>query len=72
MALIDLIGWLAAALFAASYFLKNPKNLRIIQAIAAIFWIWYGLKLNSAQVVITNATVVIMALYTMHKFKGVK
>ncbi len=54
MSAIDAIGWAATALFAASYFCKEPTALRRTQALAALVWIAYGVALKSAPVIVAN------------------
>ena len=36
--MFEWVGWIATALFAASYFFKQPHRLRYIQAVAALLW----------------------------------
>ena len=40
--MLDLIGWVATAIFSSSYFFRRPASLRRIQALAACLWIAYG------------------------------
>ncbi len=56
------IGWFATGLFAASYAAKSPRVLRMIQALAACFWIAYGSALGAAPVVAANAIVAVAAI----------
>ena len=57
MSVTDAIGWTATALFAASYFCKEPATLRRTQALAALVWIAYGVALKSAPVIVANVVV---------------
>ncbi len=59
------IGWIATALFGASYFFKHQTHLRAIQAAAATLWIGYGLSLGAMPVVVANAIVAILALVSI-------
>ena len=61
MSVIDAIGWTATALFAASYFCKEPATLRRTQALAALVWIAYGVALESAPVIVANLVVASLA-----------
>jgi len=45
--MISLIGWLATAIVTASYFFRNHKTLRAVQALGAIVWLTYGILINS-------------------------
>lgn len=57
----DWIGWIAAATFAASYFFKDQKTLRLIQAVAALMWMTYGIVNHSWPIIVANAVVTAMA-----------
>ena len=57
MSAMDAIGWVATAIFAASYFCKEPATLRRTQALAALVWIAYGVALQSAPVIVANVVV---------------
>ena len=60
----DLIGWAATATFATSYFCREPRTLRLIQAAAATMWLAYGIALNAAPVIVANVMVVGLALWS--------
>jgi len=60
----DWIGWLATTIFVASYFSKDQRKLRRIQAMAAVLWVAYGAILHAGPVVIANLLVAGMALYS--------
>jgi len=52
--MLDAIGWLATAVFSASYFFREPGALRRIQAVAACLWVAYGLPIGAVPVVAAN------------------
>ena len=60
----DLIGWAATATFATSYFCREPRTLRLIQAAAATMWLAYGIALNAAPVIVANVIVASLALWS--------
>ena len=60
----DWIGWLATAIFAFSYFVRNPTTMRWVQACAAICWILYGVLLHATPVIAANLIVVTLAAFT--------
>jgi uncharacterized protein with PQ loop repeat len=62
--MISSIGWLATALVTASYFFRNHKTLRIMQALGAVVWLTYGLLINSKPVVVANIIVAVVAFYS--------
>lgn len=62
--MISLIGWLATALVTASYFFRNHKTLRMMQALGAVVWLTYGVLINSKPVIVANIIVAVVALYS--------
>ncbi|HEX4949818.1 MAG TPA: YgjV family protein [Blastocatellia bacterium] len=60
--MFEWIGWIATAVFAASYFFKQPQRLRYIQAFAALLWIGYGIFLQAPPIIVSNLVVAILAL----------
>jgi hypothetical protein len=62
--LISWIGWVATAVFAVSYFCKTPKSLRLVQAVAALMWVTYGVLINAMPVVVANIIVALAAVYS--------
>jgi hypothetical protein len=59
---LDWIGWVATALFASSYFFKQPMALRKVQAVAALLWVVYGLIIHALPVVVANVVVAAVAV----------
>jgi hypothetical protein len=62
--LIDGLGWLATAVFVASYFCKTQTMLRRVQAVGAGLWLGYGVLLHAVPVVAANLIVATVALYS--------
>jgi hypothetical protein len=62
--MLELTGWIATAIFSASYFVRQPAALRRVQALAACLWIAYGLAIGALPVVIANVIVAAAALYS--------
>ena len=62
--MISLVGWLATALVTASYFFRNHKTLRVMQALGAAAWLTYGILINSKPVMVANIIVAVVALYS--------
>ena len=58
----DSIGWLATAVFTASYFTKNTVTLRRVQGCAACLWIAYGVLLHATPVIVANVMVAGVAI----------
>ncbi len=61
---LTIIGWLATAVFASSYFFRRPLTLRRIQAGAALLWVMYGIAIDAVPVVVANLIVAAAALYS--------
>jgi hypothetical protein len=62
--MLSAIGWLATAVFSASYFFRAPVMLRCLQAAAACLWIVYGVAIRAWPVVIANLIVAVAASAT--------
>lgn len=69
--MIDWIGWLATAVFAASYLSRRAETLRLVQAGAALLWIVYGVLIHAVPVVVANLVVAIMAVWTVFSARKV-
>ncbi|MFZ3213519.1 MAG: YgjV family protein [Terriglobales bacterium] len=62
--MLNLIGWVATAVFASSYFFRQPATLRKIQAGAALLWVAYGFLIGAMPVVVANVIVAAAAVYS--------
>jgi hypothetical protein len=62
--MLDVIGWVATAIFAGSYFCKRPASLRRVQALAALVWIGYGVGIGAVPLIVANVIVGVLALYS--------
>lgn len=62
MKTLDALGWVATAVFAASYFFRKPSALYRVQALAAGLWVVYGLAIRAFPVVTANVIVMAAAL----------
>ena len=67
---ISLLGWVATAVFGASYLFRQAATLRRIQAAAACLWIVYGVAIAAIPVVVANAIVAGAALYSSFRRRG--
>lgn len=59
---LDWVGWLATAVFMASYFTKRPTTLRRVQGVAAGLWALYGVLIHSLPVIVANILVASVAV----------
>ena len=62
--MLEMLGWVATAMFVGSYFCKDPGTLRRVQAGAALLWIAYGLAIQSGPVIASNILVAAIAAYS--------
>ena len=60
----DAIGWIATALFLASYSCSDPRKLRLTQAAAALLWVGYGAVLHAIPIIVPNLLVAGVAAYS--------
>lgn len=60
----DWLGWVATAVFLASYACKDQAKLRRIQAAAALVWVGYGLLLQALPLIVANLLVAAVAVYS--------
>jgi hypothetical protein len=61
---VSMLGWVATAIFAASYFYREASKLKKIQAAAACLWILYGMAIGAVPVIVANLIVAGAALYS--------
>ncbi|MEO8089721.1 MAG: YgjV family protein [Gemmatimonadales bacterium] len=61
---VDIIGWIATAIFAGSYLCKDPRKLRWVQALAACLWMAYGAVIGAAPVLVANLLVACFAVWS--------
>lgn len=62
--MLDGLGWVATALFAASYFCKSSRAMRRVQAVAALLWVGYGIWMNALPIIVANIIVATLAVYS--------
>jgi uncharacterized protein with PQ loop repeat len=60
----DWLGWVATVVFLASYSCKSQRTLRLIQALAALLWVVYGLLLHALPIIVANLLVAGVAAYS--------
>ena len=61
----ETLGWIATAVFVASYFFKRATLLRVAQMAGAILWIVYGSLIGSIPVIAANGLVFAAAAWTL-------
>ena len=63
----EALGWIATALFSASYFARRQRAMLAIQASAALLWIAYGVLAAAFPVVAANAIVAAAAAWSLFR-----
>jgi hypothetical protein len=61
---VSCLGWVATALFVASYFFSRPGALRATQILGALLWVIYGGLIGAAPVIAANVLVIAAAAWT--------
>lgn len=64
------LGWIATALFVASYFFSRPLALRSVQMLGALLWVIYGSLIGAAPVIVANTLVIAAAAWTTVRSGG--
>lgn len=62
--MVEYLGWVATAVFVASYFCANPTILRAVQMAGAVLWVIYGFFIDASPVIAANALVLGAAAWT--------
>ena len=55
--MVEYLGWLATAVFVASYLCKRAETLKRVQMVGALMWVVYGLLISATPVVAANLLV---------------
>jgi uncharacterized protein with PQ loop repeat len=63
--MFDWIGWMATVTFTGSYFCKRSRVLRMVQAVAALLWLTYGVLIHATPVIVANVLAAAGALITL-------
>jgi hypothetical protein len=66
----EYLGWIATAVFTASYFCARAEALRRVQMIGAAMWMTYGVLIGASPVVVSNALVLAAAAWTASRNSG--
>lgn len=70
---VEWFGYLASFFILLSFFMKNITTLRYINSLGCIFFVTYGIFLDSWPLIITNGAIVLVNAYYLiqHKKKAV-
>lgn len=58
------IGWTATGVFAVSYFVRDPRRMRLVQGLAAVLWMLYGIVIHALPIIVANLIVATLAVYS--------
>jgi hypothetical protein len=70
--LADTMGWIATAVFVASYFFSKPAMLRGLQMLGALLWITFGVLIASKPVIASNILVFAAAGWTLARQRATR
>jgi hypothetical protein len=65
MSVPDMVGWIATAVFVASYFFSKATMLRGLQMLGAALWMAFGVLIASKPVIVANVLVFAAAGWTL-------
>ena len=65
--IVQLIGYIATIGTILSFAVKDQKRLRLLNAIACLGWIVYGIGLSEGPIIIVNTTIFILNLIWLYK-----
>ena len=65
--MIETLGWIATAGTLLSFAVKDMWKLRLINGLASIVWIVYGILKVDNPIIVINSAVIIMHLYWFYK-----
>lgn len=61
--MIEFIGWVATMCTLISFAVKDMWKLRLINAIASMIWVVYGVMKSDNPIIVINTSVILMHLY---------
>jgi hypothetical protein len=70
LSIADSVGWMATAVFVASYFFSKPAMLRGLQMVGAALWMIFGLLIASKPVIVSNVLVFAAAAWTLLRHRS--
>jgi Bacterial inner membrane protein len=68
----EILGWIATAVFVASYFFSRPRLLRAVQMGGAALWVLYGFMIGAIPVIAANVLVLTAAAWTLVRSKATR
>ena len=66
---MEILGYIATALTVLSFVPKDQIKLRLINGIASIIWIVYGIGINEMPIILVNAIVLAVHMWWFFKWE---
>lgn len=60
---VEWFGYLASLFVLMSFLMRNITTLRYVNTLGCMFFVIYGILLNSWPIIITNAAIILVNLY---------
>lgn len=60
---VEWFGYLASLFVLMSFLMRNITTLRYVNTLGCMFFVIYGVLLNSWPIIITNAAIILVNLY---------
>ena len=60
---VEWIGYLASFFLLLSFLMRNITTLRYINSLGCLFFVAYGILLESYPIIVTNAAIVLINIY---------
>ena len=60
---VEWFGYLASLFVMMSFLMRNITTLRYVNTLGCMFFVIYGILLNSWPIIITNAAIILVNLY---------
>jgi len=65
--MIEVMGWLGTAAVLASFLMKDMLNLRLMNLVACMIWVFYGALGKDYPVIVTNAAIAAIHIFWLYK-----
>jgi len=65
--MIEIMGWLGTAAVLTSFLMKDMTNLRLMNLIGCMIWVFYGFLGHDKPVIVTNAAIATIHVIWLYK-----
>jgi len=71
--LVEVLGWISTLLTIVSFIPKGEQKIRLINGIACMVWIVYGISLKQLPIIVVNSVVLLLhAKYFLNRKSLIK